>query len=53
MGVDTADFDNSGTPGVAITNFDNEMIGLYHSVGAVPVQVRPLTTTSPFRLASA
>ncbi len=29
MGVDVADFDNSGTPGVAITNFDNEMIGLY------------------------
>jgi hypothetical protein len=29
MGVDVADFENSGTPGVAITNFDNEMIGLY------------------------
>ena len=29
MGVDVADFDNSGTPGVAITNFDNEMTGLY------------------------
>ncbi len=29
MGVDVADFDNSGVPGVAITNFDNEMIGLY------------------------
>ena len=29
MGVDAADFDNSGVPGVAITNFDNEMIGLY------------------------
>ncbi len=32
MGVDTADFDNSGTPGVAITNFDNEMIGLYRGI---------------------
>ena len=31
MGVDVADFDNSGTPGVAITNFDNEMIGLYRA----------------------
>jgi hypothetical protein len=31
MGVDAADFDNSGVPGVAITNFDNEMIGLYRS----------------------
>jgi enediyne biosynthesis protein E4 len=29
MGVDVADFDNSGNPGVAITNFDNEMTGLY------------------------
>jgi enediyne biosynthesis protein E4 len=31
MGVDVADFNNSGTPGVAITNFDNEMIGLYRA----------------------
>jgi enediyne biosynthesis protein E4 len=29
MGVDVADYDNSGTTSVAITNFDNEMIGLY------------------------
>jgi hypothetical protein len=29
MGVDTADFDNSGRVGLAITNFDNEMLGLY------------------------
>jgi hypothetical protein len=34
MGVDTGDFDNSGRPGIAITNFDNEMIGLYRSVNA-------------------
>jgi enediyne biosynthesis protein E4 len=31
MGVDVGDFENSGTPGVAITNFDNEMIGLYRA----------------------
>ena len=31
MGVDVGDFDNSGSPGIAITNFDNEMIGLYHA----------------------
>ena len=31
MGVDVGDFDNTGLPGVAITNFDNEMIGLYHA----------------------
>lgn len=29
MGVDVADFDNSGRMGAAITNFDNEMIGLF------------------------
>ncbi len=34
MGIDTGDFDNTGRPGVAITNFDNEMIGLYRSAGA-------------------
>jgi enediyne biosynthesis protein E4 len=33
MGVDSADFDNSGAPGIAITNFDNEMIGLYRPLG--------------------
>ncbi len=33
MGVDVADFDNSGSAGVAITNFDNEMIGLYRASG--------------------
>jgi len=33
MGVDCADFDNSGKPGVIITNFDNEMLGLYRSNG--------------------
>jgi len=33
MGVDVADFDNSGVSGVAITNFDNEMIGLYRANG--------------------
>jgi enediyne biosynthesis protein E4 len=33
MGVDAADFENSGHPGVAITNFDNEMIGLYQFNG--------------------
>jgi hypothetical protein len=31
MGVDVGDFDNSGRAGVAITNFDNEMIGLYRA----------------------
>ncbi len=29
MGVDAGDFDNSGRPSLAITNFENEMVGLY------------------------
>jgi enediyne biosynthesis protein E4 len=33
MGVDAADFDNSGRAGLAVTNFDNEMIGLYRPQG--------------------
>jgi hypothetical protein len=33
MGVDAADYDNSGLPGLAVTNFDNEMLGLYRSAG--------------------
>jgi enediyne biosynthesis protein E4 len=33
MGVDAADFENSGKAGVVITNFDNEMIGLYRYAG--------------------
>lgn len=31
MGIDVADFENSGVPGVAITNFDNEMMALYRA----------------------
>ena len=33
MGVDAGDFDNSGRTGLAVTNFDNEMIGLYRPQG--------------------
>jgi hypothetical protein len=31
MGTDAADYDNSGLPGVVVTNFDREMIGLYRA----------------------
>ena len=33
MGIDVGDFENSGRDGIAITNFDNEMIGLYRNDG--------------------
>jgi hypothetical protein len=33
MGVDAADLDGSGRPSLAVTNFDNEMIGLYRPLG--------------------
>src|SRR5712671_8103004 len=33
MGVDAGDFTNSGVPGIAITNFDNEMLGLFRASG--------------------
>jgi hypothetical protein len=33
MGVDVGDFNGSGTDGVVITNFDNEMLGLYRPDG--------------------
>jgi len=52
MGVDAADFENSGLPGVAITNFDNEMVGLYRLSGkefediAAPSGVGPASRNS-------
>jgi hypothetical protein len=33
MGVDAADYDRSGAPGILITNFSNQMISLYHHEG--------------------
>jgi enediyne biosynthesis protein E4 len=33
MGVDAADFDNSGVAGIAVTNFDDEMMALYRPQG--------------------
>jgi hypothetical protein len=33
MGVDAADYDGSGRPGIIVGNFSNEMMGLYHNEG--------------------
>ena len=33
MGLDTGDFSHAGADGIAITNFDNEMVGLYRGLG--------------------
>lgn len=33
MGVDAADYDASGRPSIAIGNFSNEMLALYHNEG--------------------
>ena len=33
MGVDSADYDRSGYPGLLVTNFSNQMIALYHNEG--------------------
>jgi hypothetical protein len=34
MGVDAADYDGSGNPGIVIGNFTNESIALYHNDGS-------------------
>ena len=47
MGVDVADFDNSGHAGVAITNFDNEMIGLYRASGTEYTDVAMQSRVGP------
>lgn len=33
MGIDAADFDRSGYPSLAVGNFSNQMMGLYHNEG--------------------
>jgi hypothetical protein len=50
MGVDVGDFDNSGRPGLAITNFEGEMIGLYrHESGPYRDVARQAGVGSPSR----
>jgi hypothetical protein len=44
MGIDAADFLNAGASGLAITNFDNEMLALYRAASAGPF--RDISRTS-------
>jgi len=42
MGVDVGDYDNSGIPGLVVTNFDNEMLGFYRGTkGGSYIDVAP------------
>ncbi len=41
MGIDVADVDGSNRESVVITNFSNEMIGLYRNIGSSFVDVAP------------
>lgn len=50
MGVDVADFARNGQPGIAITNFDNEMMGLYERSGDIFVdRAQPRGVGGPSR----
>ena len=40
MGIDAADFENSGLAGIAITNFDNEMMALHRGGTLADVAVK-------------
>ncbi|MDE3166631.1 MAG: VCBS repeat-containing protein, partial [Acidobacteriota bacterium] len=50
MGIDAADFLNSGVSGLAVTNFDNEMLALYQ--GAASGVFRDVTVASGVGAAS-
>lgn len=48
MGADAADFENSGTSGLVVTNFDNEMLGLYRgSRNGVYTDISPRSDIGP------
>ena len=46
MGVDFADYDGTGYPGLAIGNFSNEMLGLYHNEGKSGLFIDEAPTSS-------
>ena len=53
MGIDQDDFDNSGYPSLAIGNFSNQMIGLYHNEkNSFFIDVAPASTVGRSSLLS-
>ncbi len=48
MGADVADFENSGTAGLVVTNFDNELLGLYRGAkNGVYTDISPRSDVGP------
>ena len=53
MGIDDADFDRSGFPSLAIGNFSNQMLGLYHNEkNSFFIDVAPASTVGRSSLLS-
>ncbi len=53
MGVDAADYDRSGRPGVLVGNFSNQMLALYHNEGSkLFVDAAPTSTVGRTSLLS-
>src|SRR6185503_3746102 len=51
MGVDAADYDGSGRPGIIVGNFSNEMMALYHNEGrGLFIDEAPTTTIGRAKL---
>ena len=52
MGIDELDYDRSGLPSLAIGNFSNEMLGLYHNEGNLFLDMAPSSTVGRASLLS-
>ncbi len=48
MGIDAADYDNSGRESIVVTNYEDEMLGLYHpSAGGTFIDLSPHSSIGP------
>ena len=52
MGIDALDYDHSGLASLAIGNFSNEMLGLYHNEGNLFLDMAPSSTVGRASLLS-